>query len=190
MRSAYPLLALTVLLTGCGDSSSRAYYRTRHIPSDVESTYRSVERQQWQGDPDVYELPATAPALEEEHYVRRNCETPGPKFKPQQIVGTHDEVRGSADPTVQVAGGWDPRPVPLGPVGPEKAYPVGGQAGAPPSGLRQYSQGQPASGWDGRPVPKRGANAIEATPVGGMRDMAKDDYCLPPAVPNPPPASR
>ena len=183
MRCAYPLLAAVFLLAGCGNSSERAYYQLRHIPTDLESTYQSVQRQQWQGDSTVYELPASPPALEDEHYARRNCLPPGPRFKAQQIVGTHDEVRGSSDPTSQIAGGWDQRPVPLGPVGREKGYPVGRMGEAPPAGLRQSSTWQPVGDWDRRPLAHRGSNQIPATKVGAMRDMAKDDYCLPPETP-------
>lgn len=185
MRRAYslPALAVVILLAGCGDSGARAYYRSRYIPTDVEASYRSVERQQWSGDPDVYELPAAVPALDGEHYARRECAVPGPRFKPQPIVGTHDEVRGSSDPTLQDVGGWDPRPVPLGPIGPDTRYRISAQSDAPPSGLPQRAFGQPASGWDRRPAPKRGPNQIDANPIVGMRDPAKDDYCLPPAIP-------
>ena len=151
--------------------------------TDLESTYHSVQRQQWQGDPSVYELPANAPAFEDDHIARRNCVPPGPRFKPQQVVGTHDEVRGSSDPTYQVAGGWDPRPAPLGPVGPDKAYPVGRMGDAPPAGLRQRSQWQTVGDYDQRPPHNRGSNVIGATDVAGQRDIAKDDYCLPSETP-------
>ena len=183
MRCAYPLLAAVAFLAGCGSGGERAYYQTRYIPTDLESTYTSLQREQWQGDPTVYELPAGAPALEDTHYARRNCLPPGPRFKPQQIVGTHDEVRGSSDPTMQVIGGWDERPAPLGPLGPDKAYPVGRLGDPQPIALRQRSQWQPVGDWDQRQLPQRGPNQIQATKAGGMRDMAKTDYCMPPETP-------
>ncbi len=183
MRRAYPLFAVVAFLAGCGNSGERAYYQTRYIPTDVESTYQSLQREQWQGDPTVYELPANAPALDGDHRSRRACTQPGPRFKPRPIVGTHDEVRGSSDPTVQVAGGWDKRPAPLGPIGPAKGYGAGRLGDTPPGGLPQTAMGPTVGAWDQRPQPHRGPDEIPATLVGALRDQAKDDYCLPPETP-------
>jgi len=182
MRCAYPLLAV-LLLAGCSGQSERLYYSTRYIPTDVESSYSSVQREQWKGDPTAYELPASSPALEDEHYVRRTCTLPGPKFKAQQVVGMRGEVRGSSAPSAQVAGGMDKRPIPLSSQGPDKGYPVARMGDVPPTSLGERTQWQQVGAADSRPEAKRGPLAIEATKAGVMRPMAKDDYCLPRETP-------
>jgi hypothetical protein len=189
MRRATPLVIALVsvatwALTGCGGGNERLYYQTRAIPTDVESSYGSVQRQQWQGDPSVYELPAAAPAYEDEHRARRTCVLPGPRFKSPPIVGVHEDVRGSSDPTIQPAGGYDHRPQPLGPIGPGDAQIAGRLGDAPPAGLTQHSHWQTVGDWDSRNAPNRGSDVIPPTPMGASRDPAPEDYCLPGETPS------
>lgn len=184
------LCALAVLgglaLTGCGDRSERAYYRSRYIPENVEDTYSPVKRGMWRGDPEVYELPSQPPALDGVHYERVNCDLPGPRFKAQTMAALGDEAPASSAPEVTIAGAMDSRPVPLGALDPLPGYRAGGQRGPEPMGVYKTTLPvQDAGGFDSRPriYPGEGVYTRQGDIAGTQRPMEKTDYCMPDEVP-------
>lgn len=187
MTRTLPLLLIAVcalaVLAGCGsDRGERAYYRSRYVPERVDESYTGIQRAQWRGDPEVFELPSRPPALDGEHYARVNCDKPGPQFKPQPIVAYAGEVRGNTRLDIAIIGGQDTRPVPVGALEALPGYAVGGSMhdGAPRGVYDTTMPLQESGGWDRRPRAIAGeGTAVRAdVPVGVQRAMAKDDYCL------------
>lgn len=176
-------------LSGCGDRSERAYYRSRYVPENIEDTYSTVKRAQWRGDSEVYELPATPPALDGVHYERVNCDLPGPKFKAQTVAGIGGEVVGTSRPEGTLVGAMDTRPVPVGALDPLPGYAVGGQSHIPPKGVYDTTYPvQDPSGFDRRPrvIAGEGIDSRQGDTAGAMRPMEKTDYCLPSETPSAP----
>lgn len=173
-------------LTGCGDRSERAYYRSRYVPEHIDETYSPAKRAMWTGDSEVYELPASPPALAGDFTPRAECELPGPQFKSQTMVGLNSTVDGKSTLDGTAIGGMDKRPVPLGALDPLPGQRTGGQAGVYPVGV--YTTNipyQPAGDWDTRPRATRGEDIDVHQPVivGGQRKIEKDDYCIDPSTP-------
>lgn len=191
MMRTLPLLILAgcavAVLAGCGsDRGERAYYRSRYVPERVDESYTGIQRAQWRGDAEVFELPSQPPALNGEHYTRINCEKPGPQFKSQPIVAYSDEVRGNTRLDVAHIGGMDTRPVPVGALDPLPGYRTHGMHDGAPRGVYDTTQPvQTLGDWDRRPrvIPGEGVDSRADVPMGAQRDMAKDDYCLSDALP-------
>lgn len=182
MRRALLLCSGLAILAGCGDTSERAYYRSRYVPTSSETAYSAAERSKWKGDLTVYELPAAPPDLDGEALARGECERPGPKMKPQPVVGLHGEVAGTQYVALQEAGGMDKRPVPVGALGPLPGYVAGIQRGPDVGGIEPPNFYTKAGDWDSRP-PTSGINVRTPPVVGVMRDQDKTDYCLPTETP-------
>jgi len=176
-----------LILAGCGaDRGERAYYRSRYVPENVDGTYTGIQRAQWKGDKEVFELPAAPPALDGEHYARVNCDKPGPQFKGQSMVGLGDEVRGNSRIELADLGGMDTRPVPVGALDPLPGYAIGGMHDGAPRGVYNTTMPkQDIADMDRRPRVIAGSGTdVREPPVDAViRDMDKDDYCLPEAVP-------
>lgn len=175
-----------LILSGCAeDRGERAYYRTRYVPENIDGTYTGIQRAQWKGDKEVFELPAAPPALDGEHYARVNCEKPGPRFKGQAMVGLGDEVRGDSRIELAAIGAMDTRPVPVGALDPLPGYAIGGMHDGAPHGIYDTTMPkQDIAVMDSRPRVIAGSGTdVREPPVDAyIRDMAKDDYCLPEEV--------
>mgnify|MGYP000035225798 CR=1 FL=1 len=185
MRRAILLGAGLMVIAGCGNPEERAYYQTRYVPTSADTAFSSAQRASWKGDRSVYELPAAVPDLDQEALPLTGCERPGPRFRPQPVVGLHGEALASGAATFQEAGGWDTRPIPLGALSPLPGYPAGVQRGPDVAGIVQPHASTPAGTWDSRP-PIHGTALRPVEPIGAMREQEKTDYCMPPEAPTAP----
>ncbi len=188
MRRLLPLCAVVLAVAGCSSSGERAYYQTRYIPSSGDALYSASEKSRWRGDHQVYELPANAPALGEDHRVRRDCVRPGPGFPVNGKVAYRDIPRGGGEVALQEAGGFDGRPD-RG-LGPQTKDPelVARMGDIPPGGLPQRNFHTQTGAYDRRAHPGTGPDTGPAQAIGAARDQDKWDYCLEPHAA--PPATR
>ncbi len=100
MRALLFIGTVVLTLTGCGDS---IYYQSRYAPTSVDDAYGAGSRWTWDGDKEVYALPANPPAVDDLHRTRQDCVTPGQKFKPTTVAMVEWSTQ---------AGGGSPEPYP------------------------------------------------------------------------------
>ncbi len=174
-RLSLLLLPLLAIVGGC--TSHREYYQTRYVPSSSEESYSSLARTSWKGDKEVFELPSQPAGTGDLHRQRRPCALPGPRFKPDAMVGTHDELAGHSAASNDLMGAMDSRPVPGRELGPQWAYPIGTMGNRPPGPV--YPKTRPDQMGAMRPAVNQGPTTIRSDVLGGIRPQAKDDYCLP-----------
>ncbi len=101
MRALLFLGAVVLTFTGCGESM---YYQSRYAPTSVDDAYGWGSRWTWDGDKEVYALPANPPAVDELHRTRQDCQPPGQKFKPATVA--------TVEWSKQATGGGGPEPYP------------------------------------------------------------------------------
>jgi hypothetical protein len=174
-RAGLALAAAAVaLLAGCGDSM--AYYQTRYIPSSGDE-YSAASQLSWQGDREVYELPAEPPAVDESR-PRVACKEPGEVFKGQGIIGLTDNAPPYPDPNPPIALARSGDESPAGALPPVKAVPVADWGELERVGAREPIGPTQVSATDQGPYPFE-ASGKNVEPLNMAKTRDSDDWCPP-----------
>ena len=167
--------AATALLSGCGDSM--VYYQSRYVPASSDEAFSPASQLSWQGDHEVYELPAEPPAVDESR-PRVDCKQPAEVFKGQGMVGLTDDAPPYHDPNppIRLANQGDDEMVAALP--PVKATPVAKFGEMETVGAREPVGPTPVGGSAKGPFPfEASGKNNEPLTMAATRDS--DDWCAP-----------
>ncbi|MBA3710098.1 MAG: hypothetical protein H0W83_14910, partial [Planctomycetes bacterium] len=147
----------------------------------ADSVYSASEQLTWNGDREVYELPANPPAIDDLHRSRVDCKRPGQAFKARsmvEIADHSDRYNGLAE--VAMVGGQDNGPLPGRAPAALKATPIAAMDDAYGSGAPVHSHPMPVAAWNTDPTNFRGSGTslYPVTPVAASRDD-QTDWCPP-----------
>lgn len=181
-RRLLPLVACVVALAGCGDD---AYYATRALPTSASDSYAAPARWARSEAAEIYELPASTPAIDRDHRGTR-CSQPGQKLPPMPVGGYYEEPRrGESTIPVFALGRMSDQPD-APPLRPLKGQAIAGWWQVDEAGAREPLGVRPVGNYDDRPESQRASNIDRIPPntAGGMGEA--DVWCGPGMPPTSP----
>ena len=116
MRRPTSSAAVAAILALAGCAGNDAIYSTRSMPTSAEDSYSGGARFLWTEDPEVYELPANPPAIDD-HRPRLRGQAPGQRLKSNPVAGMSDPLpassaRGDVTAVATISDRPDPLPLP------------------------------------------------------------------------------